>query len=67
MVAASRIALAYSGRRDTSAASISALTAAVVGTVGRVLGIDGRSAHGAGFDSRQPHLHAVVNIDERQA
>jgi hypothetical protein len=32
-----------------------------------VLGFDGGSAHCAGFESRQPHRQAWVNIDERQA
>ena len=38
-----------------------------VGTTGVVFGIEGGSAHCAGFESRNPHRHACVNIDERQA
>ena len=67
VVAATKIARAYSGRRDCSAASISARTSSGVGTTGVVFGIDGGSAHCAGFESRQPHRQACVNIDERQA
>jgi hypothetical protein len=62
-----RIALACSGRLERSASAISARTSSGVGTTGTVSGIDGGSAHCAGLLSRQPHLHACVNIDERQA
>ena len=66
-MAATRIARAYSGRLDCSAAAISRRTSSGVGTTGATLGIDGGSAHCAGFVSRQPHRQAWVNIDERQA
>ncbi len=67
VVAATRIARAISGRLPRSASAISARTSSGVGTVGSLFGIDGGSAHCAGFDSRQPHRHAWVNIEERQA
>ena len=67
VVAATRIALAISGRLPRSASAINARTSSGVGTVGSLLGIEGGSAHCAGFDSRQPHRQACVNIDERQA
>ena len=62
-----KIARAYSGRRDRVAASINAVTCPVVGITGTTFGRDGGSAHCAGFESRQPHLHACVNIDESVA
>ena len=67
VVAATRIARAISGRLPRSASSISARTSSGVGTTGSMFGIDGGSAHCAGLESRQPHRHAWVNIDERQA
>jgi hypothetical protein len=56
---------ACSGRRDSSAASINAHTSSGVGTTGVVFGIGGGSAHWT--ESRQPHRHAWLNIDDRQA
>ena len=67
MVAVMKMARAYSGRRERFAASTSLMTSSGLGTTGVVFGIDGGSAHCAGLLSRQPHLHAWVNIDERQA
>lgn len=67
MVAATRMARATSGRLPRSASAINARTSSGVGTVGSLFGIDGGSAHCAGFDSRQPHRHAWVSIEERHA
>ncbi|HSH60945.1 MAG TPA: hypothetical protein VK988_15165 [Acidimicrobiales bacterium] len=67
VVAATNIARAFSGRRDSSAASMSVFTSSGVGTTGAALGMDGGSAHWAGLESRHPHRQAWVNIDDRQA
>jgi len=67
VVAETKIARAFSGLRDAFASSMRAMTSAGSGTTGARLGIDGGSAHCAGFESRQPQRQAWVNIEERQA
>ncbi len=67
VVAVMNRARAYSGRRDFFASSTSIRTCSGSGTTGVVLGMEGGSAHCAGFESRQPHRQAWVNIEERQA
>ena len=67
VVAATKMARALSGLRDLCASSIRAITSAGSGTTGARLGMDGGSAHWAGFESRHPQRQAWVNIDERQA
>ena len=67
VVAATSTARAYSGRREAWAASIRATISAGVGTTGASLGMEGGSAHCAGFESRQPHRQAWVIIEETQA
>lgn len=62
-----KIARAYSGRLDSIAPANRAVTSAGDGTVGSMFGIAGGFAHCAGFESRHPHLHACVNIEDKQA
>ena len=67
VVAATRIARAYSGRRDDAAAATRRRTSSGVGTTGATLGRDGGSAHCAGVVSRQPHRHACANMEDAHA